>query len=318
MKLPSTRLFAACAVACAGALGAPSAFAQGQFTAAGDGATCGSAISSNTAVASTSCTKGTVTASLEAWGFTARSLTSTLQTGFQRGSLGDFGTSGFGAHTGTNDSSTNGHHAFDNVTSGCSGAAPIASGVTLSGANSGCGGSIEALFLNFGSSKVNLTNVGIGWTGGDADMSVWAWTGTGAANVGATTAKGSTTTTGTTSAALTGWTLVSNLDFGSGTGDRATNGTLYSSYFLVTTYFGAASGNLQSANDRFKLNSFTASVCTGTLSGGSTGGTGGAATNGNGATCGTPPTGVPEPGSLALVGLALVGGAAVRRRHQRA
>lgn len=317
MKLPSTRLFAAAALACAGAFGAPAAFAQGQFTAASSTSTCGAGIAANTAVGSTSCTKGTVTATLEAWGFTGNVLSSTLQTGFQKGSLGDFDSSGFGAHTGTNDSGAGSHHAFDNVTSGCSGAAPSVSGVTLSTANNGCGGSIEALFLNFGNSKVNLTNIGIGYTGGDADMAVWAWTGTGAANVGATTAKGSTTTAGTTSAALTGWTLVSNLDFGSGTGDRATNGTLYSSYFLVTTYFGAASGSLQAADDRFKLNSFTTSVCAGTLSGGSTGGTG-TANNGNGATCGTPPTGVPEPGSLALVGLALVGGAAARRRHLHA
>ncbi|MDO9091628.1 MAG: PEP-CTERM sorting domain-containing protein [Rubrivivax sp.] len=317
MKLSSPRLLAAVAVACAGAFGGPAAFAQGKFNAAAAGDECNPGSGAHASV--TCASLGSVGVTLQAWGFSGtaaapKTLGTGLQTGFVRGNLGDFNSSGFGVYSGNMETGTNGQHAFDNVTSGCGTTSTPAGGVTTSGANSGCGGNIEALFLNFGSSKVNLTNVGIGWNGGDADLSVWAWTGAGNADVAATTAKGSTTTTGTTAAALTGWTLVSNHDFGSGIGSQNTGGTLYSSYFLVTTYFGAAGGGLTAGNDRFKLDSFTVGLCVGTLTGGSSGtGTGG----GNGATC-TPPGGtggtVAEPGSLALAGMALLGVAGTRRR----
>ena len=314
MKNSLTRLLAAVAVACAGAFCAPAAFAQGTFDAAASGDECNPGSGAH---ASVTCTPiGTVGVTLQAWGFTGATLSSSLQSGFARGNLGDFNSSGFGVYSGNKETGTNGQHAFDNVASGCGTTNTPTGGVTTSTANSGCGGNIEALFLNFGTSKVNLTNVGIGWNGGDADLSVWAWTGAGNANVAATDARGSRSPTGTTSddaAALTGWTLVSNHNFGSGTGSQNTSGTLYSSYFLVTTYFGAAGGGLDAGNDRFKLDSFTVGLCAGTLTGGSSGtGTGG----GNGATCGPGGTGgsVSEPGSLALAGMALLGVATTRRR----
>ena len=311
MKFASSSLLAAVAVVCASTFAAPAAFAQGTFTAAAPGDTCNPG---SGAFDSVSCTKGTVTATLTAFGYTGATLSSTLATGFQQGRIGDFDANGFGAYTGSNESGTGNHHGFDSVTSSCGTGSGASGGtIALSTANSGCGGSVEALFLSFGTAKVNLSNIGIGFNGGDADLSVWAWTGTGAASVTGTTAKGSTTTTGTTAAALTGWTLVSNLDFGSAIGSQNTGGTLYSSYFLITTYFGAAGGGLTAGNDSFKLDSFTASACVGTLTGGSTGGTGGAATNGNGATC-TPSAGTPEPGSLALAGVALAGVYGIRRR----
>lgn len=310
MKIASSSLLAAVAVVCASTFAAPTAFAQGTFTAAAPGDTCNPGTG---AFDSVSCSKGTVTATLKAYGYTGATLSSTLATGFVQGRIGDFDANGFGAYTGTNESGTGSNHAFDSVTSGCGTGSGASGGtVALSTASSGCGGSVEALFLSFGTAKINLSNIGIGFNGGDADISVWAWTGAGDASVTATTAKGSTTTGGTTAAALTGWTLVSNHDFGAGIGSQNTSGTLYSSYFLITTYFGAASGGLTAGNDAFKLDSFTASACVGTLTGG-TSGTAGTSGAGNGATC-TPSTGTPEPGSLALAGVALAGAYGIRRR----
>ena len=307
MKFLSPQLLATLAVA--GAFAAPAAFAQGTFTpGTGTGANCNPGTGSFDSV---SCSVGTVTANMQAWGFTGATLSSTAAAGFVRGRIGDFDASGFGAYTGSNESGTGNQHAFDNVTSGCgTGSGAVGGSIALSTANSGCGGSIEALFMDFGTAKVNLSNVGIGFNGGDADLSVWMWTGVGVASISGSSATGSTTTTGTTAASLTGWSLVSNLSLGTAPASASTGGTLYSSAFLITTYFGAASGGLTAGNDSFKINTFTADTCAGTLSGGTTGtGAGG----GNGASCSTTP--VPEPGSLALAGLAMFGVVVTRRRR---
>ena len=307
MKFLSPQLLATLAVA--GAFAAPAAFAQGTFTpGTGTGTNCNPGTGSFDSV---SCSVGTVTANMQAWGFTGATLSSTAAAGFQRGRIGDFDASGFGAYTGSNESPTGNQHAFDNVTSGCgTGSGASGGSVALSTANSGCGGSIEALFMDFGTAKVNLSTVGIGFNGGDADLSVWVWTGAGVASISGSSATGSTTPTGTTAASLTGWSLVSNNNFGSGVGSQSTGGTLYSSAFLITTYFGAATGGLTAGNDYFKINTFTVNTCAGTLSGGTTGtGAGG----GNGASCST--TRVPEPGSLALAGLAMFGVVVTSRRR---
>ena len=91
---------------------------------------------------------------------------------------------------------------------------------------------------------------------------------------------------------------------------------LYSSWWLISTYTGGAGvqKNLDAtANDAFKILSFTANTCAGTITGGSSG-TAGTSTANNGSSCQPSSGGAPEPGSLALAGLAMVGVLATRRR----
>lgn len=288
MKLQLTSLLSAAAL-CTGVLGSGSAMAQGTWDFGGS--TCNPGGSPATAT----CAVGSVTATMSAWGFT------TGGTGFVQGNLGEFDPNGFGAYTGKFETGTNANHAFDNLTAFC-GTTGLAANAGLSTANTGCGGNVEAMLINFGAAKANLSQVKIGFSNVDADMSVYRWDGAaGGPTMGSTVA-----TLGT--GALSGWTLVSNNDSDL-VNPYNTGSNKYSSYFLITTYFGAAATNLDSGNDAFKILNITAGVCTGTL----TGGTGTA--NGNGSTC--TPSLTPEPGSLALVGLALIGGVAARRRVVR-
>lgn len=173
-------------------------------------------------------------------------------------------------------------------------------------------GSTEMVLMNFSQSVV-LTSIGIGYWDTDADISVFRYNSTGAPNLSGTTA----TLNGLTTA---GWTLVGN--YGDVTTDKSspfalvngvTNATtaaptansVGSSWWLVMAYnstlagTSAKSGVVGDSNDYFKLFGVTTTVCRGSAA----------------KDCGK--MSVPEPTSLALVSVALVGAAGLRRRRQK-
>ena len=170
----------------------------------------------------------------------------------------------------------------------------------------------DAFLFKFGSA-INLNGLSIGFNGTDnatgnytdSDASVLAWVGAGAPpSVNGTTVPG---------LLAQGWKLIGNLtDIGASNGAAAggsasfnatnANGTaLYSSYWLISAYDSNFGGGISAGNDSFKLLSLAGNTCTAT---------GGVVGN----QCGG--TKVPEPGSLALLGLGLVGLVATRRRKQ--
>ncbi|PKO49847.1 MAG: PEP-CTERM sorting domain-containing protein [Betaproteobacteria bacterium HGW-Betaproteobacteria-13] len=156
-------------------------------------------------------------------------------------------------------------------------------------------GHFESVLLDFGSAKVNLDAVNLGYTNNDSDFFVLAYTGTGAPSLGISSY-----------ASMTGWTLVGNYP-NAGTGVEALNsGSIYSSFWLigaggfeagvgVTSGDKDASGNWRgfrsSRYDYMKVASVSGTVKP-TTPGGS----------------------VPEPGSLALAGLGVLGLIGMRRR----
>lgn len=290
----SIRVTALAALALAALAAPPAAFAQGTFN-LGTGTSLNCDIgNSGASVTSKDCTNGNgASVTLTAWGYGGTAANGNAITGWTQGQITDWNSSGVGAKTGSNETTTDSQHAFDNVTSGC----------VTSGVSAGCGGSIEALLLSF-QQLVSLTKVGIGWFSGDADLSVYAWTNAASAPTSASTMP-TVNTAGNGS--LVGWTLVAQQDMDSlaapqqgslvRTLDIANSPT--SSYFLITTYFGATKiDGSWNAADRFKINTFTVACQT--------------------ANC-TPSqgSGVPEPASLALASLGLVAAFGVRRRGQR-
>jgi len=286
MKLTFSTCTAAAALSI-GLFAAPAAFAQGTWDLGGNACnpTTGTP---NQAV----CTVGAVQATITGWGNTGSG------TAFVQRQLNDYDPNGFGAAViGGNETGTQGQHGFDNKATGC-------------GATSGCGGSQEFMLISF-NSKVNLSAMSIGYSDTDADISIYRWDGSGTA----------TSATGTAGA---GWTLVASEDvdnngnvFGvndsTATRNSSTATNLYSSWWLISTYVGGVGANGLDAthNDAFKIKAFTAGVCVG---GTVTGGSGGGTSNNNGGSCTTTTGGAPEPGSLALAGLALAGVFAARRR----
>lgn len=127
---------------------------------------------------------------------------------------------------------------------------------------------------------------------GDPDFSVYAYTGAGAGSIG-----------GLTYSDLTrnGWTLVGHYNEASQSGNAGDSkdfpNTLFSSYWLIGAYNGS---NADSTNDYFKLASVSGLACS---------------ANPGGQGCGGGSRSVPEPGTLLLVVLGLLGLVGVVRRR---
>jgi hypothetical protein len=155
-------------------------------------------------------------------------------------------------------------------------------------------GSTEALLINFGELSVALNQISIGWSYSDADVSILRYTGVDAPKLSASTVSNLD--------AAAGWEWVgdystlkpsSPLNFNTG------NDAKTASWWLVSAYNSAysgkpAAGNLTNGNDYFKLSGFAGNVVV------------------------TPPpvNQVPEPGSFALLGIAMLGFASARSRSK--
>jgi len=243
----------------------------------GDSGNCD--ITGNTATLN--CTVGNANNTLRAEGFAA---STTAGARYVRGTLSNQGGSGMG-FTAPGESTGAPQHAFDN------------------------NGSHELLLLNFGFNRVVVTGVTTGWSQQDTDVSLLRWNGAASGPTMTNTANFATS-----SLLAAGWVLVGSADLdGQVNGHNTFNNRTYntgiaattvnsSSWWIISSYFGANSGHLDHGNDYFKLLSVS-TACVGNTGGGA---------------CNTDPnrnSQVPEPGSLALVALALVGIAATRRRR---
>lgn len=192
---------------------------------------------------------------------------------------------------------------------------PLAPGSPNHAFDSIAPGSIDLLLLEFSSSVV-LSQIGIGWTDGDADVTVLRWAGGGGnpfLDNGTSTMIGD----GHRNLGSTGWSLVgsyanlaadSSVPFGGTARNTGATDTMASSWWLVSTFNTTLNGNSASClagdgkptdcfagNDSFKFNYIAFRTPT------------------------PPPPGqVSEPASLALLGIAALAWVASSRRRPAA
>jgi len=151
----------------------------------------------------------------------------------------------------------------------------------------------ESILFSFAGDKVNLTSSDFGWIANDSDFSVYAYTGAGVGSVSGLTYGNLTSNS---------WTLVGHYNEASqsnNSGDtKSFANTIFSSYWLIGAYNGAGA---DIKSDYFKLKTVSGLTC---------------ADNPGGQGCGGGSSQVPEPGTLLLVSMGLLGLTRVSRRRE--
>ncbi len=228
-------------------------------------------------------TKSTTTSGVTTYAATSSSGFSSGAT-WTNGNMAYYGGGGLGN---VSDGSASPNHAIDNGPG---------SNTTAAGAL----GNTESVLLSFSNSVV-LTSIGLGYVSGDADISLFRYTGTSAPTI---TGVGASLT----SMVAAGWELVNNysdLKVDTDNPYNKVNGSnLGSSWWLISAYntsYGSTSangGSLSQGDDYFKLYSVAATKCSSAIT----------------QVCSGSGNKVPEPGSMALV-LAGLAGLVVRTRR---
>lgn len=230
------------------------------------------------------------------------------------GTSGGFNTAGTVATGRTNVNFTQSGNWFsNNLTLYSGGGQGMTTGANDSGSPNHAidnNGHTESVLLSFSTSTV-LTSIGLGYTNGSntVDVSVFRWVGTNSTN-----ALQAPTLAGTAAGTMAGWELVGN--YGDLMADTSnpynvvnTTGKT-SSWWLISAYnsgFAQTAGETRGApltngDDYFKLYAAAGTACATNLVNGSCGGTN---------------IRLPEPATLALTSVALLGVAGVRRRKDK-